>query len=80
MTLHMWLMGDSDTTRKKVCGAGFGRCSGAGPGLTGQEVIRSNPTLAPFTPSQLFGFIRHKLIAAWPAVALLYLNRVQVDM
>ena len=78
LILHMWLLGDSDTTRKEVQGAGFDGRSGADTGLTRQEVTTSILGLAPSTPSQS-GSLRHKLILAWPPAALLFL-RVQVDM
>ena len=47
LILHMWLLGDSDTTRKEARGAGFGGCSGADQGLTRQEVTASTLGLAP---------------------------------
>lgn len=59
MILHVRLMGDSNTTRKG-CGAGLGRCSGEGTGLTEQEVA-----FVPFTSYSICLVPSDRSLSTW---------------
>lgn len=72
-------MSDSNTSRKEVCGAGFGRYNGEGMGLTEQEIASSNLALVPFTPSLVCLVPSDKSFSTWPIGHYFFFLMAQAD-